>query len=44
MYSLDMTMEVKYKNTNTIQNTNTSYIYRKGNGVQMTFYTPLNHT
>jgi len=40
-----MTMEVKYKNTNTIQKTQIQVTYTKrGNGVQMTFYTAPNHT
>jgi len=44
MYSSDMTMEVKYKNTK-LYKTQTEVTYsERGNGVQMTFYTAPNHT
>jgi len=39
-----MTMEVKYKNTNTIQNTNRSNIYRKRQrGTNDFLYTSESH-
>jgi len=39
-----MTMKVKYKNIDTIKSQIQVTYTERGNGVQMTFYTPPNHT